>query len=211
MQKQNIAFLLFLLTSSLVMADSSSTTDSNQSDGSRARTQQEITDEITKAHEELTEGNIRPVKPGVHLQKGDVEFNFFGKFCPEFFYGANTWLLNGIEDWDQTFYVRQTLDLDVDTSYGKETYGFDAAKIKANIRSRARWGNPESISRTTDSTIKIASAKAGDHYHATPRNILWIRELWLQLMLSPIFGSAFDRQHLVKFGAFPFQLGGLPK
>ena len=75
------------------------------------------------------------------------------------------------------------------------------------VRNKGVWGDPESIALTTPSTIKQLDAVFGDHRHAIPRHILWIRELWIQLSLNDIACIPFCNQHYLTFGAFPFELG----
>ena len=47
----------------------------------------------------------------------------------------------------------------------------------------------------------------GDHKHFITRQILWIRELWLDFSINNTFSLHSENEHRFRLGAFPFELG----
>ncbi len=149
-----------------------------------------------------------PKKAPLIFSAADSEFKFSVRLrMPEFFYGKNLRLLNDLNPTDRVIFFRHTIDLNTEYRYGKPTADYDLAYVKMTIRNRGIWGDPESIATTTLSPIKEVDAVFGEHRHALPRHVLWIRELWVQLSLNDILCIPFCNQHTLAFGAFPFELG----
>lgn len=144
---------------------------------------------------------------GFQTRQNDVLFTFGGSFKPEMFSGVNTDLLNKNNIGNMTWYMRHTFDVSLGVSYGQETFDSSIINSKFNIRDKGVWGNPESITRTTESTIKDVDVVEGAHKHAIPRHIFWMREGWLEFDLKHFLGLSFLNQHNFKLGLFPFQLG----
>lgn len=119
----------------------------------------------------------------------------------------NTSLLNSVTNIVAIWYMRHTLDLKLALSYGLKTYGSPILNTNFTVRNKGVWGNPESITRTTEATIKDVEVVDGGHRHAIPRHIFWIREAWIDFDLGRFMGLTFDGKHSFKLGIFPFQLG----
>lgn len=149
-----------------------------------------------------------PKKACLTWSAADSEFKFGIRLrMPEFFFGKNLRLLNDNNPTDRVVFFRHTIDFNTEYRFGKPTSAYDLVYVKMTIRNRGVWGDPESIALTTPSPIKELEAVFGDHRHAIPRHILWIRELWIQLSLNDILCIPFCNQHTLTFGAFPFELG----
>ena len=116
-------------------------------------------------------------------------------------------MLNDNNDLDQVLYGRSTLDCEFDSAYGYRKYGYDVAEMKFAIRNKVFWGSPNSIGRTTDSSIRGANAVFGNHKHDIPRLFLWMREVWLRFTLAEALNLSFKNNHDLTVGAFPFELG----
>jgi hypothetical protein len=137
----------------------------------------------------------------------DIETSFSGTLKNECFFGHNTTFLNNRNPFDKVFYNKTTLDGVMNQQYGMATYGDVVAEFTLGARTKVFWGNPNSISRTTDATIKLLDGVIGDHSHNVPRLFFWIREMWLDLDLNVAFNLPFEFEHHVVIGAFPFSLG----
>ncbi len=144
---------------------------------------------------------------GLKSKAGNFDFELSGRFNPETFFGKNIALLNNNNIGNQVWYMRHTLDLNVDILYGNETFNKTVLETYFTIRDRATWGNPESIASTTDAEIKRVDVVSGKHNHAFPRHIFWIRELWMELDLNTMLSLPFSNEYTFKLGIFPFELG----
>ncbi len=140
-------------------------------------------------------------------RQNDVLLSFSGSFKPEMFGGVNTGLLNKNNIGNKIWYMRHTLDFNLDVAYGQETFGSSIINTKFNLRNKGIWGNPESITRTVEATIKDVDVVEGAHRHAIARHIFWMREGWLEFDLSHFLGLSFLNKHNFKLGFFPFVLG----
>jgi hypothetical protein len=150
----------------------------------------------------------KPKKELLTYVGGDSEFRFWTKLrLPDFTYGKNLRLLNDDNPTDRIIFFRHTLDFNFEYRYGKASREYEVVFGKLTIRNKGIWGDPESIAFTTLSTIKETDAVFGEHRHAIPRHILWIRELWLQFSLTDLFCLPFCNAHTLTLGAFPFELG----
>ena len=103
---------------------------------------------------------------------------------------------------DQIFYVQTAHDLDFASSINNK-----AIESFLSIRNKGRWGNATSIARTTVSSVKLGDIVAGAHRHALPRQIVWIREGWVDLCLNKTFNIQLPVEQHFRFGMFSFQLG----
>lgn len=137
----------------------------------------------------------------------DFAFFFSGKYRPETFFARNANLLNDNNTQDKLYYSRHTLDVTLDTLYGKGTYGRNIAELKATLRNRAVWGDPSSVAPVTGATIVDLDAELAPHTHYIPRNILWMREFWLGFDIGEAVGLTFKNTQTFMIGAFPFLLG----
>jgi len=143
----------------------------------------------------------------LQTRQNDVLFTFDGSFKPEMFAGVNTGLFNKNNIGNKIWFMRHTLDFNLGLSYGEETFGSSIINSKFNIRNKGVWGNPESIARTVEATIKDVDVVEGAHKHAIARHIFWMREAWLGFDLSHFLGLSFLNDHSFKLGLFPFALG----
>lgn len=141
-------------------------------------------------------------------ESGDFQYIFSGVLKPETYYGKNTSWLNNLNPFDQSFITRYTCDLSLNVAYGFETFGTKVAELFCQCRSKAGAGQSEGIASTTETDIKIIEAVNGiPHKHAFPRQIFWIRELWLQFNIGEALSLPFDNVHTFIVGTFPYQLG----
>ena len=145
-------------------------------------------------------------------QNSDIEFILSGRYKPEMFWGNNISLLNSdnrVNDRpiDRIIFFRHTFDIASDVVYGKKQYDKPIMEFLFSIRNKATWGNPESIINTTYSTIKLTDAVTAPHNHSIPRNLFWMREVWLRFTLGKPIGLALKNDHSFTIGAFPFELG----
>lgn len=138
---------------------------------------------------------------------GDFHYEFSGLFKPELFYGKNCTYLNNFNCPDRWIYWRHTLDLNFDAAYGAQTFGHDVLEFYFTIRDRAIWGNPRSVAQTTPAILKISESTNFSHNHYLPRNIFWIREVWLMWDIGDVFHLKLPTKHTFTIGAFPFELG----
>ncbi len=138
---------------------------------------------------------------------GDSEIRAWVKLrLPEFFYGKNLNLLNNDNPGDRVLFFRHTIDLNSEYRYTRPG-AYDVFFAKVNIRNKGVWGDPESMAKTTISGVKLHDSTFGQHSHAIPRHIMWIRELWVKLALNELLCLPFVNEHSVTLGAFPFELG----
>lgn len=140
-------------------------------------------------------------------RQNDVLLSFNGAFKIDTFGGFNTSLFNKNNIGNQIWYMRHTLDFNLGLAYGQEQFDSSIINSKFNLRNKGIWGNPESITRTVESTIKDVDVVEGAHRHAIARHIFWMREGWLEFDLSHFLGLSFLNKHSFKLGLFPFALG----
>jgi len=140
---------------------------------------------------------------------GDSTLQFCSKYRLEGFYGKNTRFLNDDnEGLDQSIIpARHTFDLGGFYEYGRGKYDYSLVTIKAVVRNKGIWGDPELIAPTDRSTVGVAGIQAGDHYHALNKHLLWVRELWIESNLNDMLGLSFYNSHTFTAGFFPFELG----
>lgn len=141
------------------------------------------------------------------LKKADAEMVISGKYRPENFYGKNLTFLNNCNDLDKVFYFRHTLDINVDATYGKERFGYDAAQFKFTLRNKGIWGNTASIAPTSEATVREVDENFGAHRHGLGKHVIWIREAWLKASWNAIFKTDQHQKHSFILGFFPFRLG----
>lgn len=139
---------------------------------------------------------------------GDIEYTFSAGLKIETFYGSRISLLNRTLQADKLWFARHTLDTKLNILYGAATYSSPVVECNFSIRNKGVWGNAESIARTTECKSKILDSVGGEHRHAIPRHIFWMREAWMEGQLeSMIFGCDMPTKHRIKLGLFPFTLG----
>ena len=137
----------------------------------------------------------------------DTQFNYWGFCKPEMFYGKNTNYLNNRNAADKQWYERTILGFTADFLYGSKTYGVSALEFLLTFWTKVVWGNPESIARTTDTTVRFLEVVTGSHNHGIPRSFFWVREMWVRVDLDVAFSLPTTHKHTLTLGAFPFELG----
>lgn len=157
-----------------------------------------------KEHAPLAVAKVQSKK---ETPTSDFVWKFSGMFKPEMFFGKNIALLNNCNSADQVWYLKHTLDVNANLKYGQMTYGEAIIEGKGTIRNKSIWGNPASVAATAFAETKTLSSVGRMHNHGFPRQIFWIRELWLKLALNQPLDLSFDNLHTFQVGAFPFQVG----
>ena len=132
---------------------------------------------------------------------------FSGFYKPESFFGKNYSGFNKYNEADATFFARHTLDVSALYTYGIGILDKGTISFKGTIRNKTPWGSEDGIAKTTSSSFKINEVVTGEHSHALPRNIFWIRELYTEIDISKIIGLEYELNHTIKLGAFSYQLG----
>lgn len=135
-------------------------------------------------------------------------FNISGKFLPDGYWARNVSFLNKCFPEDSAFFVRHTFDLNVEAVSDTVRYGERTAELKLTIRNKGNWGVPGSVAPTTESSVSTAGVTFGSHSHGLSRHVLWIREVWLNVLLNAVLRTDENLpKHYFKLGFFPFQLG----
>jgi hypothetical protein len=134
-----------------------------------------------------------------------VEFS--GMYKPENFLGKNVSFFNNYDKADSIIYFRHTLDLGTDIVYGTQSYKDEMVHFHATVRNRAPWGTAEGIIKTTSSTFKVNEVVTGEHNHSLPRNIFWMRDVFVDLDLRSAFNLPFEQKQKITLGSFSYQLG----
>jgi len=158
-----------------------------------------------------TSTQLRPSDPTEKYIEKEKEksrtfhYDFSSKFKPgDSFYGKNISLLNNNICTDRIFYMRHTLDLNIDVKYGFEN---PAALLRFQLRNKAVWGSPNVVPTTLNET-KLLDYVGQQHRHHIPRHLSWIREAWLEFSINEISDLSFKgKKQTFTLGAFPFQLG----
>jgi len=150
---------------------------------------------------------IFPTPPEPDEKERALYYDFSSKFKPgDSLYVKNLSLLNNSEKADRVFYMRHTLDLNLNVQYQEKEHD-PSAQVRFSIRNKAIWGHPNIIP-TTKTETKLVDHLGFEHNHYVPRHISWIREGWLEFCINDVAGLDFHgRRQTFKIGAFPFQLG----
>lgn len=139
---------------------------------------------------------------------GDSTFQLGTRYRVEGLYGKNTEFLNNAnEGLDQTIIpARHTFDINALYTYGLDVYGYSLVTFKTTIRNKANWGALD-IVPTDKVGVSIEGALTGEHSHTLNRNLLWIREIWIEAAIGEMFNINFTNNHTITAGFFPFELG----
>jgi hypothetical protein len=135
------------------------------------------------------------------LPFGGWSYSLSGRFRPEMFYAKNTKFLNADLDEDQIFYFRHIFDTRFQAAHA------EIAEMSFVLRNKAVWGNPATVASTTDAEVKLLDSVVGAHQHHIPRNIMWIREGWLDFRFGALTELPFMKTHRFRMGAFPYEVG----
>lgn len=152
---------------------------------------------------ELAEVASRALEPTklLSVRRGNNTFDCDYKNRTEAFYTRSVNLFSD-SPLDQAFYAQTTNDISIVANIDDS-----ALRSSISMRNKSRWGNPNSIAKTTSSSIKIANSVAGSHGHAIPRQILWLREAWVDLSFNKLFDVQASGTQNFRFGSFGFELG----
>jgi hypothetical protein len=130
-----------------------------------------------------------------------------GSICNDYTFNKNVVFLNKNLP-DEYGYLRNTLDLDGDYTWGKEEFGHDAVQVHAQARHRGYWGDADSSSKTASSGFKLAdAADVGKHTHSIEKPMVWLRNAWMKVSVDAMTGLNNKGTHDLKVGYFPFSLG----
>lgn len=132
---------------------------------------------------------------------GDNTFTVDYKNRTEAFYSRSLNLLSD-SSLDQVFYAQTTNDFNMDANIDNS-----AIMSKLSMRNKSRWGVPGATARTAPATVRIANTTLGSHSHEISRQILWFREVWVDVCLNKALGVKAAGKQNFKFGSFPFDLG----
>lgn len=130
-----------------------------------------------------------------------TRFEFLLKCRNEAFYGRSLELFSP-SSLDQVFYAQTVIDGII-----KASFLDGALRSKVALRTKSRWGNPTTIARTTESDFKVTDVIIGKHKHFLGKLFIWMREGWAEIRLNDAFQLCTSREHYLKLGAFPFELG----
>ncbi len=127
----------------------------------------------------------------------------------EGFYSKNATLLNDLNCGLDKMIIpaKHTFDIGTIYGYGCASHGYNVIQWKTTLRNKNVWGSPETNGGTGEATIKDKDVVFGKHTHAIHRHLLWIREMWLEMVLNDMFDLRTVGQHTFTLGFFPFQLG----
>lgn len=133
-------------------------------------------------------------------RQGDKSVGFALKNKIETFYGANLSLLSG-HDLDRVLYWQGTWDFTLETAVEGVLKSRGVARIKT------RWGNPDTIIRTTETVTKVTDADQKAHRHFIGKQLPWIREAWVEANLNKVLNIDSENKQVFRAGAFSFKLG----
>lgn len=141
------------------------------------------------------------------MSQGDYAVTISGKTNIGLYDGKNISLINNCNDWDHILYVRQATDLVTNIAFGNQSFNHPVVEAQFGLRNKSSWGDTRSITGTTFDEIKMLDASFGGHSHYIPRQLMWAREAWVQLLLNDVFGFHGVHTHTLTLGLFPFSLG----
>lgn len=148
-------------------------------------------------------------KESLKFQFGDSSFELIPKVRMEAFIARNTALFNNDNPTDRILIPGKfTLDFISIYKYGQQTFGHDAIRFRATIRTKGTFGDPDSIASTAEATIKDLETVVGSHSHPLARYFCWVREAWIDICLNDAFHVPFfSKEQRFTVGIFPFSLG----
>jgi hypothetical protein len=133
---------------------------------------------------------------------GDIfDLDITGMLKPESVFANNANYING-DELDRTIKIQNTFDLGlraVPKAGGVEFY--------MGARNRLAAGDPTAASSTSQVATKVVDAFQAPHSHASGKNFLWVRELWMRWDIGKVFNIPTDSNQTITIGIFPFQVG----
>jgi len=133
-------------------------------------------------------------------ENGENRIAFSIKNRTECFYSKGAALFNK-SPLDQVLFGQYTWDFKTEASIG------DSVKMLTTARHKGRWGNTDTIARTTEAFIKLGDSVTGKHRHFLGKQILWLRECWVDISINDALCLGLKNRHHLTFGAFSFKLG----
>jgi hypothetical protein len=148
-------------------------------------------------------------KEKLSVTYGGSTFEFTNKLRMETLYAKNTRLLNNDNEPNNRFVIpgKHTWDGKFFYRYRDSLCDYDAMRVLLGVRNKGVWGDPESIAKTQNRSVKDLEVVFGTHQHPISVHIPIIRELWMQISLNHFFGLSFAHRHTLTMGLFPFELG----
>lgn len=124
-----------------------------------------------------------------------------GLLKPEMGYAKNANLINNDED-DTIYFGRYTVDLGLRV---QDKNGY--VEFFSGFRNKGVVGDVSATSSTSKVQTRVLDSLQIPHSHASGKNFLWVRELWMRWDLGKMFGMPFQSEQLFTIGMFPFQVG----
>lgn len=133
---------------------------------------------------------------------GDLfKVDISGLLKPEMGYAKNANLINN-DEFDTIYFMQNTLDLGLRV---QDKTGY--VELYSGLRNRFKVGDPSSTSSTSKVSTFVVDSLQAPHSHASGKNFVWIRELWMRWDLGKLFGMPFKSEQFFTIGLFPFQVG----
>jgi len=133
---------------------------------------------------------------------GDLfKIDISGLFKPEMGYAKNANLINN-EEIDTVWFGRYTVDLGLRVQ-DKDGY----VEFFSGFRNKGVVGDVSATSSTSKVQTRVLESLQIPHSHASGKNFIWVRELWMRWDLGKIFCMPFESEQLFTLGMFPFQVG----
>lgn len=146
---------------------------------------------------------VSPIVKAVSLKDvGDIfDFDITGMLKPESIFANNANFINS-DEIDRTIKIQNTFDLGLRAVPKSGTVEFSMT-----ARNRLAAGDPTAASSTSQVATKVVDAFQVPHSHASGKNFIWIRELWMRWDIGKVFNLPTDSNQTITIGIFPFQVG----
>lgn len=144
-----------------------------------------------------------PIAKAVSLKDvGDIfDFDITGMLKPEAYFANNSTYINS-DEIDRIFKVQNTFDLGL-----RARLKTGAVETYMGARNRLAAGDPTAASSTSQVATRVVDALQAPHSHASGKNFIWVRELWMRWDIGKVFNLALDSDQSITVGLFPFQVG----
>lgn len=136
--------------------------------------------------------------PKIMFKNGDAQASISGKLDTTTSRDIRASLLNKGVINDKTLATKTTADVTFDLKT-------DIAKLRFAPRSKAVWGSNKQLV-TAKTSIKDVGAVGLSHSHKVGQRMIWLREAWVELDLTKMFGMDIPKQTFT-IGSFPFSVG----
>lgn len=133
---------------------------------------------------------------------GDLfKLDITGLLKPEMGYAKNANLINS-DEFDTIYFSRNTLDIGLRV---QDKTGY--VEFYSGLRNKFTVGDPSTTSSTSKVSTFVGDSLQAPHSHASGKNFVWVRELWMRWDLGKLFGLPFKSEQFCTIGLFPFQVG----